>query len=183
MPGPGSLSPRRESALGQNKGQQGFAGNAIHRQPISPLVRLNGRASSRTDDSVDGAWRVAKHGKLLLHRGDVGAGHALRQGHVSCAPSGVRKIGLRSNFVEQIDRLDMTMLEAVSAPRITANSNTIDVSNRIPKFVTNKLVTRGYPVSRSPFSYVFSGVHAIRIVDGRWDGGADPGRDGMALVV
>jgi len=78
---------------------------------------------------------------------------------------------------------DMTMLEAVSAPRITANSNTIDVSNRIPKFVTNKLVTRGYPVSRSPFSYVFSGVHAIRIVDGRWDGGADPGRDGMALAV
>ena len=78
---------------------------------------------------------------------------------------------------------DMTMLEAVSAPRITANSNTIDVSNRIPRFVTDELAARGYPISRSPFSYVFSGVHAIRIIDGKWDGGADPGRDGMALAV
>ncbi len=78
---------------------------------------------------------------------------------------------------------DMTMLEAVSAPRITANSNTIDVSNRIPRFVTDELAARGYPISRSPFSYVFSGVHAIRIVKGKWDGGADPGRDGMALAV
>ena len=78
---------------------------------------------------------------------------------------------------------DMTMLEAVSAPRITANSNTIDVSNRIPRFVTDELTARGYPISRSPFSYVFSGVHAIRIVEGKWDGGADPGRDGMALAV
>ena len=77
----------------------------------------------------------------------------------------------------------MTMLEAVSAPRITANSNTIDVSNRIPRFVTDELAARGYPISRSPFSYVFSGVHAIRIIDGKWDGGADPGRDGMALAV
>ena len=73
--------------------------------------------------------------------------------------------------------------EAVSAPRITANSNTIDVSNRIPRFVTDELAARGYPISRSPFSYVFSGVHAIRIVEGKWDGGADPGRDGMALAV
>jgi len=78
---------------------------------------------------------------------------------------------------------DMSMLEAVSAPRITANSNTIDVSNRIPKFVTTELEDRGYPVARSPFSYVFAGVHGIRIRDGSWDGGADPGRDGMALSV
>jgi len=78
---------------------------------------------------------------------------------------------------------DMSMLEAVSAPRITANSNTIDVSNRIPRFVTDEMERRGYPVVRSPFSYVFAGVHGIRIRDGKWDGGADPGRDGMALAV
>ena len=78
---------------------------------------------------------------------------------------------------------DMTMLEAVAAPRITANSNTIDVSNRIPHFVTNELERRGYPVERNPFSYVFAGVHGIRLAGGRWDGGADPGRDGMALAV
>ncbi len=82
---------------------------------------------------------------------------------------------------------DMTMLEAVAAPRFTANSNTIDVSNRIPHFVTRELEDRGYPVVRNPFSYVFAGVHGIRMEDGdrgrRWDGGADPGRDGIALEI
>ena len=82
---------------------------------------------------------------------------------------------------------DMTMLEAVAAPRFTANSNTIDVSNRIPRFVTHELEDRGYPIVRNPFSYVFAGVHGIRMADGdrgrRWDGGADPGRDGIALEV
>ena len=77
----------------------------------------------------------------------------------------------------------MTMTEAVAAPRFTANSNTIDVSNRIPRFVTDELERRGYPVVRNPFSYVFAGVHGIRLDAGRWDGGADPGRDGMALKV
>ena len=81
---------------------------------------------------------------------------------------------------------DMTMLEAVAAPRFTANSNTIDVSNRIPHFVTEELESRGYPILRNPFSYVFAGVHGIRMPnDGKrkWDGGADPGRDGIALEV
>ncbi len=77
----------------------------------------------------------------------------------------------------------MSMLEAVSAPRFTANSNTIDVSNRIPRWITNELEARGYPIARSPFSYVFAGVHGIRAKNGRLDGGADPGRDGMALAV
>ena len=91
-------------------------------------------------------------------------------------------MGVLQSILNVMD-FDMSMLEAVSAPRITANSNTIDVSNRIPKFVTDELVTRGYPVARSPFSYVFAGVHGIRIRDGKLDGGADPGRDGMALEV
>ncbi len=91
-------------------------------------------------------------------------------------------MGVLQSILNVID-FDMTMLEAVAAPRITANSNTIDVSNRIPRFVTDELERRGYPVARTPFSYVFAGVHGIRIADGRWDGGADPGRDGMALAV
>jgi gamma-glutamyltranspeptidase/glutathione hydrolase len=91
-------------------------------------------------------------------------------------------MGVLQSILNVMD-FDMSMLEAVSAPRITANSNTIDVSNRIPKFVTDELVTRGYPIARSPFSYVFAGVHGIRIHDRKLDGGADPGRDGMALEV
>lgn len=91
-------------------------------------------------------------------------------------------MGVLQSILNVMD-FGMSMLEAVSAPRITANSNTIDVSNRIPRFVTNELEDRGYRIARSPFSYVFAGVHGIRIRDGQWDGGADPGRDGMALAV
>ena len=32
-------------------------------------------------------------------------------------------------------------------------------------------------------SYAFAWVHGIRIDDGVWTGGADPGADGMALAV
>ena len=91
-------------------------------------------------------------------------------------------MGVLQSILNVID-FGMTMTEAVAAPRITANSNTIDVSNRIPRFVTGELEERGYPIERNPFSYVFAGVHGIRIVNGRWDGGADPGRDGMALAI
>lgn len=91
-------------------------------------------------------------------------------------------MGVLQAILNVID-FDMSMLEAVAAPRLTANSNSIDVSNRIPHFVTEELERRGYPVERNPFSYVFAGVHGIRIRDGKWDGGADPGRDGMALAV
>ena len=78
---------------------------------------------------------------------------------------------------------NMSMLEAVAAPRFTANSNTIDVSNRIPCFVTNELEKIGYPIMRDYRSYGFAGVHGICIKDGILEGGADPDRDGMPLEV
>ena len=78
----------------------------------------------------------------------------------------------------------MTMAEAVSAPRISATSDSISVSNRIPRYVTDELAAQGYPISRSPLSYAFAGVHGIAIgPDQRLTGGADPQRDGMALAV
>ncbi len=77
----------------------------------------------------------------------------------------------------------MSMLEAVSAPRIVAVSDAIDVSNRVPRYVTDALETMGYDVRRSPMSYAFAALHGIRIDDGRLTGGADPQRDGMALGV
>ncbi len=79
---------------------------------------------------------------------------------------------------------DMSMLEAVSSPRFAVTTNrTIDVSNRIPRFVTQELENLGYAINRSYLSYAFAGVHGIRIVDGVPNGAADPGRDGMALHV
>jgi gamma-glutamyltranspeptidase/glutathione hydrolase len=76
----------------------------------------------------------------------------------------------------------MTAFEAVAAPRVCATSDTIWLTNRVLRSTEADLVRRGYPVKRSPYNYYFAGVHAIRVVDGKPDGGADPGRDGMALM-
>ena len=78
---------------------------------------------------------------------------------------------------------DMTMVEAVSAPRFSATSNAIDVSNRIPRGVERELGTMGYEVVRSPTTYGFAAVHAIRIHGDGLDGGADPGHDGIVMAV
>lgn len=77
----------------------------------------------------------------------------------------------------------MTMTEAVSAPRFSATSNAIDVSNRILHGTTKRLEAEGYEVIRSPQTFGFAAVHGIRLDGGRFDGGADPGHDGIALAV
>jgi len=91
-------------------------------------------------------------------------------------------MGVLQGILNVLD-FGMSMSDAVAAPRFTANSDVIDVCNRIPRFVTAELEALGYPLARSHLSYTFGGVHAIEIRDGRWWGGADPGRDGMALEV
>ncbi|RIY01633.1 gamma-glutamyltransferase [Aureimonas flava] len=77
----------------------------------------------------------------------------------------------------------MSMLEAVSAPRIVAVSDAIDVSNRIRRSVTAELERDGYDVKRAWQSYAFAALHGIQVDDGLCRGGADPQRDGMALAV
>ena len=77
----------------------------------------------------------------------------------------------------------MDAQQAVSAPRFCTTSDTIDVSNRILRSVETELRDRGYPTRRTYLSYHFAGVHALRKTAAGWDGGADPGRDGMALAV
>lgn len=74
----------------------------------------------------------------------------------------------------------MSAQEAVSAPRFTATSETIELTNRILRATERDLVARGYPVKRHPFSHMMPLVHAIRREGGRLDGGADPAADGMA---
>ncbi len=76
----------------------------------------------------------------------------------------------------------MSAQEAVGAPRFCATSDTIELTNRILRSTQRALEARGYPVLRHPFSYMTPLVHAVRIVDGRLDGGADPSGDGMAMT-
>ncbi|KAI9000135.1 putative gamma-glutamyltranspeptidase [Hyaloraphidium curvatum] len=79
----------------------------------------------------------------------------------------------------------MPIDRAIAAPRFIANSSLIDVSNRIPRYVTDELEAKGYGIVRNPRSYVFAAVHGVEIeADGkRGFGGADPGHDGSVLVV
>ena len=77
----------------------------------------------------------------------------------------------------------MTMTEAVSAPRFSATSDAIDVSNRVIHATTRQLEAEGYQVIRSPYTFGFAAVHGIRLLDDRLDGGADPGHDGVAFGV
>ena len=77
----------------------------------------------------------------------------------------------------------MGMQEAVSAPRFSATSETVDLSNRIPRGVEKALQSDGYATKRSYQSYAFAGVHGISLWDGVPEGGADPQRDGYAAGV
>jgi gamma-glutamyltranspeptidase/glutathione hydrolase len=99
------------------------------------------------------------------------------------APGGTQiAMGVLQAILNVID-FGMPVAEAVSAPRFSATSEVIDVSNRIPTFVTRQLEAAGYPVARSYLSYAFAAVHAIQVDGSTWTGGADPGHDGMALAV
>ncbi|WP_237216083.1 gamma-glutamyltransferase family protein [Falsiroseomonas oryziterrae] len=77
----------------------------------------------------------------------------------------------------------MTMQEAVQAPRFSATTPAIDISNRIPRAVQRELERMGHKVKRSFHSYPFAAPHGIALAGGVPQGGADPQRDGMALRV
>ncbi len=77
----------------------------------------------------------------------------------------------------------MTMVEAVSAARFSATSDAIDIANRIPWSTERALQGLGYEVVRSPYTFGFAAVHAIRVHPEGLDGGADPGHDGVAIAV
>ena len=99
------------------------------------------------------------------------------------APGGTQiAMGLLQAIVNVLD-FDMTMIEAVSAPRFSSTSNIIDVTNRIPKYVTQELEKLDYHIVRSPLTFGIAAVHGIRINNGKLDGGADPGHDGVALDI
>jgi gamma-glutamyltranspeptidase/glutathione hydrolase len=99
------------------------------------------------------------------------------------APGGTQiAMGVMQVILNVVD-FDMSMSDAIVAPRFSATSDIIDVANRIPTYVTDPLEAQGYQVARSPLSYTFAAVHGIKIEDGRCTGGADPGHDGMALEV
>ena len=99
------------------------------------------------------------------------------------APGGTYiAMGVVQGILNALD-FGMDAQQAVSAPRFSATSDIIEIVNRIPRFVQAELEADGYSFRRYPLGFHFAGVHAIRITPEGIDGGADPGRDGMALAV
>ncbi|MEO0621278.1 MAG: gamma-glutamyltransferase [Pseudomonadota bacterium] len=99
------------------------------------------------------------------------------------APGGTYiTMGVLQGILNMVD-FGMTAAEAVAAPRFCTTSDTVDLTNRVTRATEGALQARGYPTRRAGFSYGFAGVHALRRGPDGWEGGADPGRDGMALRV
>lgn len=114
---------------------------------------------------------------MILFKGDTP--------HIAIGAPGAAYIpqAVAQSIVNTVD-FGMSMSDAVAAPRIAMTKNrTIEVSNRIPQFVTEEIEEMGYGLIRSYLSYAFAGVHGVKKLDNGWQGGADPGRDGVALIV
>jgi gamma-glutamyltranspeptidase/glutathione hydrolase len=99
------------------------------------------------------------------------------------APGGTQiAMGVLQSILNIVD-FEMPIVEAVSAPRFSATSNLIDITNRIPEYTVEPLRAAGYEIVRSPQSFEFARVHGIEVRSGKLYGGADPGSDGVALGV
>jgi len=103
------------------------------------------------------------------------------------APGGNRIMGAVLQTILNVVDHGMTALEAVSAPRIDCQGETIEVERRIPRWTCEELRKRGYQVARDLASYGSfpARVHAILIDQNQGvpHGGADPRAYGMALSV
>lgn len=91
-------------------------------------------------------------------------------------------VALAQVLVNLLD-FGMGIQEAVLAPRISATSETLDLSLRIPRAAEAALRADGYRVKRVPTTYAFAGVHGIAMWDGLLEGAADPQRDGYAAGI
>jgi gamma-glutamyltranspeptidase/glutathione hydrolase len=98
------------------------------------------------------------------------------------APGGTTiTMGVLQTILNVVD-FSMSAQEAVSAPRFCATSNVIELTNRILRGVERDLNQDGYVTRRYAASYITPILHAIRLQDGKLDGGADPAGDGMAAA-
>ena len=97
------------------------------------------------------------------------------------APGGTRIVnGILQTLLNLVDH-GMSPLEAVAAPRVDFQGETVQAEQRIPSDVLDELRGRGYRVERRPVSYdtYFSRVQLIQVgADGTPVGASDPRGDG-----
>lgn len=97
------------------------------------------------------------------------------------APGGTKIVtGILQVLVNVLDH-DMSPVEAVSAPRVDFQGDTVQVEGRVPEAVSRGLETAGYAVGRRTLNYdsYFSRPQVIvRERDGILRGASDPRKDG-----
>ena len=104
------------------------------------------------------------------------------------APGGTRIISAVLQTILNVVDHGMSVVEAVSAPRIDCQTEAVQVEGRVPRWVCEDLENRGFQVARDLASYApypsrSARVHAI-VLDtktGSLSGGADPRGYGVAL--
>ena len=101
------------------------------------------------------------------------------------APGGTRIVnGVLQTLLNLVDH-GMTPLEAVSAPRVDFQGETVQAEQRVPGEVLDALRADGFRVNRRPLSYdpYFSRVQVIQVgPDGSLTGASDPRGDGGAAL-
>jgi gamma-glutamyltranspeptidase / glutathione hydrolase len=99
------------------------------------------------------------------------------------APGGTKIVtGVLQTLLNVIDH-GMTPVEAVSAPRIDYQADTVQAEGRVPASVIEGLRAAGYSVNRRPQNYDWYFANAQLIVadaDGSLRGASDPRKDGGA---
>lgn len=98
------------------------------------------------------------------------------------APGGTAILSALTQTIVNVIDFGMSAHESVAAPRISATGNAIEVSNRIPGYVTDEMSRLGQRIVRSHESYAFAAPHLVLQKNSALQGGADPQRDGVALL-
>jgi gamma-glutamyltranspeptidase/glutathione hydrolase len=130
----------------------------------------------RAGSIAPGKKRFSSMAPMIVFDGEA---PAMTLGAPGGAWIGVALLQVALNVLE----FGMSMQEAVMAPRFSATTDAIDISNRIPRAVQREVEAMGYEVQRHFHSYPFAAPHGITCFDGLLVGGADPQRDGYAAGV
>ena len=99
-------------------------------------------------------------------------------------PGGARIISTLAQIIMNVIDFNMSMDEAIEAPRVHCLNNVLHVESRIPGDVIEKLKTMGHNIKVHPaFDNYFGGAQGILIdqKSGMLYGGADSRRDGIAI--
>jgi len=130
--------------------------------------------AGRVNSLAPGKTRVTMMVPTMVMAGD-------RPEVVVGAPGGTRIVnGVLQILLNLIDH-GMTPLEAVSAPRVDFQGETVQAELRVPTYVLAALRERGFSVRQRPLSYdsYFSRVQVIQVsADGELIGASDPRGDG-----